>query len=405
MGRLISPLICLLAVAGSLQAQNDDAARRIARELAPAVERAVGLKFRREPVVAVRSREQVRQFLNRRIAEQFPTAEIRAVERAYKAFGLIPDTLDLRRLLLDLYAEQVAGFYDPDSSALFIVRGADPTMIRMVMAHELVHALQDQYMSLSRIMKLRRQNDRQTAAQAVTEGQAVFASMGALMPGQDMPDLSQAWSAVREGIRQQQSAMPVFASAPQIVQEGMLFPYLGGAEFVRTFNQRRSQPDEQPYGERMPVSTEEVLHPSRYTANDRPMRIGFAPAGHDTLVYDDDFGEFETRIALETWGASEAQAIAAAAGWNGDRYEVLGSAGGTVVVWALAWDTPGDATEFAQALRQAWERARGRGAAGRRWQVDSLVVSGTSVVRLVDAPSAWQGWSRLPAPRLTRLAR
>ena len=156
----------------------------------------------------------------------------------------------------------------------------------------------------------------------------------------------------------------------------------------------------------MPVSTEEVLHPSRYTANDRPARVGFAPAGRDTLVYDDDLGEFETRVALETWGAGEAQAIAAAAGWNGDRYEVLGSTSGTALVWASAWDTPGDASEFAQALRQAWERARSRGAAaGRRWQVDSQVVAGVSVVRLVDAPSAWQGWNRLPMPRLTRPTR
>ena len=44
---------------------------------------------------------------------------------AYRLFGLLPDTLELRGLLLDLYAEQVAGYYDPDSTTLFGVAGAD----------------------------------------------------------------------------------------------------------------------------------------------------------------------------------------------------------------------------------------------------------------------------------------
>ncbi len=41
----------------------------MAREIVPAVERAVGLAFKRPPVVAVRSREQVRTYLNRKMAE------------------------------------------------------------------------------------------------------------------------------------------------------------------------------------------------------------------------------------------------------------------------------------------------------------------------------------------------
>ena len=39
------------------------------------------------------------------------------------------------------------------------------------------------------------------------------------------------------------------------------------------------------------------------TVSARHSTIGSSPG--DTTVYDDDFGEFETRILLETWGASE----------------------------------------------------------------------------------------------------
>lgn len=398
-----------LGVGAAVLHAQDDGVQRMTRELVPAVERAVGLRFRRPPVVQLRSRDQVRAYLNRKLAEQLPPAELSGIERTYRAFGLTSDTADLRRLMLDLYGEQVAGFYDPDSSVLYVVRGAEPAMVRLVLAHELVHALQDQYTPLNAILKLRRENDRQMAGQAVAEGQATLASLQAIAPGTEVGDLSGVWRQVREGIRSQQEAMPVFTAAPRIIQEGLLFPYLAGADFVRGFNLRRASAEEQPYGERMPVSTEQILHASKYSARERPARVRLAVPPGDTLVYDDDFGEFETRVVLETWGASEADAIAAASGWNGDRFRVLGSRSGTALVWVAAWDTPDDAAEFEAALRTGWQRRTGArpgrygaGRAERRWQVDRLTVAGVPVVRLVDAPAAWTGWQALPSVQVGR---
>ncbi len=382
--------------------------QRLAADLAAAVERAVGLHYRRAPVVALRSRDQVRAYLDRKIDQELPPAELAASARAYRAFGLIPDTTDLRKLLLDLYSEQVAGFYDPDSSVLYLVRGADPMMVRMVLSHELVHALQDQYTRLNAILKLRRQNDRQEAGQAMAEGQATVAGLKALFPGADLGSLGGLQRQAREGLRAQQEAMPVFADAPLILREDLLFPYAAGAEFIQDFEQRRRSPDEEPYGARMPISTEQVLHPAKYTAGERPARIRLsAPAG-DTLVYDDDFGEFDIGIALQAWGLGEVDALAAAAGWDGDRFELLGSRAGTALVWVTAWDTATDATEFQRALRAGWGRRTGaaEGAyaskgAQRRWRVDRLASGGVPVVRLTDAPAAWAGWRASPGFTVT----
>ncbi len=406
-------------------AQNEASAQAIAREVLPDVERAVGLKFRRPPDIEVRTREQLHAYLAHKISEELPPAELEAIERAYRAFGLVPDSTDLGKLMLDLYNEQVAGYYDPDSSALFVVRGADPLVVRLIMAHELVHALQDEYTPLNDILKLKRQNDRQMAGEAVAEGQATLASIEALAPGADVSQILGSWDAVRNVIRQQQSSMPVFAAAPKIIQEGLLFPYLAGAQFMHDFDARRSHPDEEPYGPRMPISTAQILHPGVYAAHRFPERIAFgrAPAG-DTLIYDDDFGEFETRVALETWGATEPAAIVAAAGWDGDRYEVLGGRSGTALLWASARTTPAQADTFAAALAAWW--ARRTGAAGRpagshgateadyaaptgarRWRVERLDARGVPVVRLVDAPAAWSGWraGRLPALTASRMPR
>ncbi len=420
------PLAALLALgplagaAGNARAQDERSAQQIAREVIPDVERAVGLRFRRPPDIEVRSREQVRGYLSRKLVEDLPPSELLAVERTYRVFGVVPDSVDLRRLMLDLYSEQVAGYYDPDSSALFVVRGADPLVVKLIMAHELVHALQDEYTPLNAILKLRRQNDRQMAGQAVAEGQATLASIEALAPGADVDDVLGNWDQVRQLIRSQQSAMPVFASAPPIIQEGLLFPYLAGAQFMRDFNARRARPDEEPYGDRMPISTAQVMHPHVYTMRRIPERIGFARSpARDTLVYDDDFGEFDTRIALETWGVDTAVAVAAAAGWDGDRFEVLGTPSGTVVLWASAWTRPDDATQFEGALEAGWVRRTGvtgrpvarpggsgadygSGANARRWRVEHLQLGGVSVVRLVDGPAGWEGWTRLPDLRVSR---
>jgi hypothetical protein len=407
-GLLVGGRLVALERAGAAGQARDDGVQRMAREIAPLVERAVGLRFKRPPVVAVRSRDQVRAYLSHKIDQELPPAELSGVQRAYRAFGLVPDTLDLRRLMLDLYGEQVAGFYDPDSSVLYVVRGAEPVMVRLVLAHELVHALQDQYTPLNAILKLHRQNDRQMAGQAVAEGQATLASLQALAPGMDAVSLAAAWRQNRQAVRSQQEAMPVFAAAPRLVQEDLIFPYVYGADFVSAFDARRARPGEQPYGARMPVSTEQVLHPSRYTAHERPARVRLARPPADTLLYDDDFGEFDVGIALESWGTPETDALVAASGWNGDRFEVLGGRTGTALVWVTAWDTAADAGEFERALRAGWQRRTGAAegtyaAAGgaRRWRIDRLTRAGVPVVRLLDAPEAWRGWRAPPAVTVT----
>jgi hypothetical protein len=415
LGAALLVLAPLAGATGPARAQDERTAQQIAREVIPGVERAVGLHFRRPPDIEVRTREQVRGYLSRKLVEDLPPSELLAVQRTYRVFGVVPDSVDLRRLMLDLYSEQVAGYYDPDSSALFVVRGADPLVLKLIMAHELVHALQDEYTPLNAILKLRRQNDRQMAGQAVAEGQATLASIEALAPGSDVDDVLGDWNQVRRMIRSQREAMPVFAAAPPIIQEGLLFPYLAGAQFMRAFNAGRARPDEQPYGDRMPISTAQVLHLHVYATHQVPARIRFGRASaRDTLVYDDDLGEFETRVALETWGVDTAAAVGAAAGWNGDRFEVLGTPAGTALVWVSAWTSAADVTEFERALAAGWARRTGAtalplertdgsgadygtGGGARRWRMERLQLRGVSLVRLVDGPARWNGWTRLPA--------
>src|SRR5256885_13360796 len=91
----------------------------------PAVERATRLRFRQRPVVLRRSRAQVRDYVIHKFDDDLPPAELEGAQAAYRLFGLIPDSLDLRRTMIDLLAEQEAGYFDPDSNARYIPTDTD----------------------------------------------------------------------------------------------------------------------------------------------------------------------------------------------------------------------------------------------------------------------------------------
>lgn len=315
--------------------------------LTPAVEKSVGLSFREPPRSAVRSREQVRRYLEAKLDEELPPARLRGIETAYRLFGLIADSIELRPLMLDLLTEQVVGFYDPDSATLFGVSGAPPDQLRIMAAHEMVHALQGQYLPLDSILDQRGSNDRATAAQAVLEGQAMVASIGAVTGSDALSDPG-IWALFREQARNAQQSMPRFAAAPLIVREALIFPYIEGAEFMRWW---ASSPhaDTMPYGPRMPESTEQILHPDRYAAGDRPLAITFPPAD-STVMHEDALGELEVRILGAMLNGNAEVAYTVPLGWAGDRYRVTETAAGPALEWLIAFDDARSRDRFATGI-------------------------------------------------------
>ena len=389
-------LLAVAACAGDASvAQTDAEVRRIADEVIPRVEAAVGLEFKTRPTMATRSREQVTRYLVAKLDAELPPDTLERVVLAYRLFGLVPDTLDLRVLLLDLLAEQVVGYYDPDSTTLYIVEGTDPFFIRTVLAHELVHALQGQYMPLDSILHLQRQNDRRTAAQAVLEGQATLASLQAILSQERLEQLGDFWGDVRQSLRQEQEAsMPAFSAAPLVIREELLFPYLAGAEFMRWF--QSAFPDTVPYGPRLPVSTEQIIHPEKYRDADRPVTLRFVESvGAGAVVYEDTWGEFTTRIVLAELTGSESMGNAGARGWDGDRYAIFETDDGHALVWWSVWDSVQAAEKFARMVERSWPEKRVQ--PGRRWTLRRTTVEGVPAVVLVDAPVGWSGWETVPA--------
>src|SRR5438045_1527079 len=143
-------------------------------EAVPMIEKAVGLKFKSPPKVETRSKDQVREFVTKQFTDSLAMHDIAGQEAAYKRLGMIPDTLKLQTFLTSLLEEQIVGYYDPHTKVLYVVDGSPKDMAGITITHELVHTLQDQYISLDSVQKIRDDNDRLSAAQSLFEGQAVY---------------------------------------------------------------------------------------------------------------------------------------------------------------------------------------------------------------------------------------
>jgi hypothetical protein len=333
-------------------------AREVA-EAIPRIEQATGLKFKTPPKVEVRTKEQVRDFLIRKFDEATPAAELGGEESAYKLLGLIPDSLELRPFFLRVLNEQVVGYYDPAAKTLYVVNGADEQMVGITITHELVHALQDQYVNLDSLQKASTDNDRLSASQALIEGEAQFEQLSIMLGGSQniAARLPGGWERLREEIRNRQSEMPVFATAPMMIQESLLFPYLSGAEFVHRLKDRKGNVN---LFIDIPRSTEQVMHASAFGARpDEPTPVVLPAPRGAKKVYENDMGEFGTRLFLYQFLKDPAAAARAAAGWDGDRFIVVEGAGGRGIVWALVWDSPLEAAEFSDALTRATARRTG----------------------------------------------
>ena len=232
--RILLIVVALAACRGtspSAQAVDQRQLAILVDSLMPGVAKAAGLQFKSTPKSAIRSRDQIRAYLVAKLDRDLPAARLEGITDTYRLLGMIPDTLELRQLFLALYTEQIAGFYDPDSTTLFAVKGADPAQLRLVLAHELVHALQHEYVPLDSILHDVTDGDRQAAAQAVMEGQATLVSLVAMLPGMNIQTDDAFWDSFRDQLARQQFGQSVFASAPMAIREALVFPYVEGASF------------------------------------------------------------------------------------------------------------------------------------------------------------------------------
>ncbi len=355
-------LALLAALSSACGGEAQEAGRRMVvsddRELAdlaaamlPDLARRAGMELKAPVRIVRRSRPELERYLRHKLDEEIPEEEARATVAAYAAFGLVPDTLDLRALLLALYTEQVAGFYEPDSTALFVMDDQPAGSLQGLLIHELVHAVQDQSVNLDSLTSRELGNDRETAAQAAIEGHATLVMLEYMteqMRGDHvdltrLPDFGDQLRPALEGMR---ARFPALAGAPRLVQETLLFPYLEGTGFVQAMWSREGERTP-PFGDHLPQSTEQVLERSE---EDTPTELVVSVPPGARIVHEDVLGELEVGILLDAH-AGEGAGRKGAAGWDGDRYVLFRRAGGARgLAWFSVWDDAAARDRFVSLL-------------------------------------------------------
>ena len=266
--------------------------------------------------------------------------------------GLLPPGTDLGKAAASTYEEGVAGYYDPRSGRLRIVKGVQTTnrvLYEMTVAHELTHALEDQRFGFD-LEQMASGDDAALAYTALVEGTATRMMYRYV---EHRFGAEETFGGLAASAFQPTGDLPPFLTAQ------LLFPYTAGEAFIgRLLEVGRGGWTivNAALRFRPPASTEQVMHPQAYLEVDQPERVsirrpvGALGEGWRT-VRGGTLGEWLTGRLLA--GAGGTASGDAAAGWGGDRYALLSRGDDRALIARWTWDTPADEDEFATALR-AW---------------------------------------------------
>jgi hypothetical protein len=268
------------------------------------------------------------------------------------ALNLTAADFDYFENLLLLYGTQLAGFYDPEAKEMVLLDDLGVEAQEATLWHELVHALQDQHYDLRKLTKWAPdRGDAVSAAQSFAEGDAMSAMMDVmLLPrGQRALDMSETLIAQSMAAIE---ALPEVRDVPSILKRSIVAPYTDGLSFTHALRREGDWNRVDRAWGAPPETTEQLLHPEKYRANEAAERISLPPAppsGPTTVRYRDVLGEQTVRLVLEEWVPLET-ARKAASGWAGDRVAVFADGDRRAVAIALRYDDEASARRALEAV-------------------------------------------------------
>ena len=309
----------------------------------------------------VRDKQQIREFMLDTIRTQLPPQKLQNEGRLFEALGLIPRGFDYAKQLVELYVNQVGGYYDPHQHHYVMARWMPASVQMTIAVHELTHALQDQHFNLEHFMDPKLENsDEQLARSALVEGDAtaVMTDYSRRLAGMSgiatLPDVNSLLLQNALGI-----GLLGGSEIPQSLKLLLLFPYSSGLRFVHEILKQGDYAAVDKVFNDPPKSSSEILHPEEYrTRANRKVSISEQelnlPSG-STIIYQDTVGEFVISALLSNFLLDGSLVAKAAAGWQADRAVLYTQPGSDKVrtVWVSRWQNDQQAQEFCEAYKQA----------------------------------------------------
>jgi hypothetical protein len=327
-------------------------------DLQKQVEDVGGVAFRSNVPLDYIDRKALKGYLQELFDDEYPAARAAADARTLSGFDLLPAGTDLRALRQKLLFENVAGFYDerPGKKRLYAV-SADRRLTpanQMILAHELRHALQDQYADVHGLLpeSVGDFDDRRVAMLSLLEGDATLVMQRFLVRS----------IAGEEALGLEDATLPVppVEGAPPVLRDQLVRPYTDGLVLAQALYRGGGWTALRDAWTRPPASMEQVLHPEKYLSREEPKACGipYSPTGGARLLNEGVLGEMLADTLVDQEAPSPASE-----GWGGDLFRVWDVSGRTLLVWRSLWDSQQDASEYREALLARFRGARGAGTA------------------------------------------
>jgi hypothetical protein len=326
------------------------------------------------------TRDEVEKYILEKFKDDKDVKRMQREEIVLKKFGLLDRDFQLQPFLVSLLKEQIAGYYDNKTKTVNLLDWVAPEEQKLVMAHELAHALQDQHVDLDKwepedpdtiAKNVTEDNDRlaiderDTARDAVLEGQAMVVYTDYMLKpaGKSLLTSPDVMRTPKDDTEAADSS-PVMARAPLLLQQSMLFPYRDGLGF----EQRLLKDKGAPYAfagvlDRPPSTSYEIMNPTAYERKAK-VPLLHMPDVHPLLdgeyqPYDVGImGELDVRILTELFGGPDAAAVFTPQ-WQGGLYYAVQSrkavtavqqaaTSSVALLYLSAWRSEGAAKEFAK---------------------------------------------------------
>jgi hypothetical protein len=416
----------LFALAGDQDAPRSDdealdqaALVRLAADVREQIGDLRGKPFKRPVEVRLADRDAFVAYARETVRARGGEQRLRDDERIAKLLGLVSGDADLQRLTMDVLEEQVGGFYDPPSETFYVMDTIAPELARVIMSHELTHALDDQYHDLDGLDRdLEGNADAQLALHAVMEGSAQVL-MERWLGTYASPEDRAALSGMQDSL-----TGDTLALAPPLVWKPYMASYFQGQAFL----QRQARLSVLPSSARLndierafidpPRSTEQVLHPVKYwdaRRRDDPLvlraDVRDLPDGWEVLR-EDTLGELHLALLTTPFderGGMQLSPLAilqlrftndAASGWGGDRFVLLGKSEAHLLRLVTRWDTPDEAQEFVDALHGLHDDIVGAKAQAPGY---AAAAAGLRVARTLPDEVTITSWTGLTVDEAERL--
>lgn len=253
---------------------------------------------------------------------EYPKAAIERDAKVMELLGFANAPFDYLGELSRLLEAQLDGFYEPKNGTMYVAADLEGDAATLALAHELVHALQDQHYDLKpRGGYHPGKSDEIMAGSMLAEGDATSAMLDVSLKanGQTALDLP---PALFTNLLANAMSFGDAASAPRFLRSTLVFPYIEGTLFVNALRRKGGFVQVDGAWKNMPTTTEQILHVGKYEAHEPalvvPSPTAAALGAGYTKVDEDTAGEGGMRITLEEW-AGQQDAKVAAADWGGDR--------------------------------------------------------------------------------------